>query len=154
MKVRRVLLIAAPVVASLLVVATVQTRAKSGTAQYANPSIFRPRPYLVSCVVRAFVREGISLHDVLPGSAARLGRVSLQPDRHNVIFEVTVTATPRKAEALLAQARATKKLYPKLRAAAVPMRDGNLYISYRDRAQAKRLVSRALGRLPAVCGHS
>jgi hypothetical protein len=79
------------------------------------------------------------------------GLVPLQPDQRNLIIEVTVSATPRKAHALVAQARALKQLYPKRLAGSLVTRQANLFISYRDRPHARQVVIAALGQLTASC---
>jgi hypothetical protein len=104
----------------------------------------------VRCVVRAFAREGVSLYNANP-ALEKLGWVPLRPTQRKFIFEVTVAATPRKAQVLLAQAKATKKLYPKQFAGALIMRRANLFISLRDSRQARRVVTTALGQIAPLC---
>lgn len=110
---------------------------------------FKPYPYSVACVVSVFGASGTHLRNVLPGSGMKFGWVLLQPLRSSLYVRITVTASPRKAQALIVKASPGERVHPKQSRTLRATRDGNLFISYRSRLQERRLVSGALHRLAA-----
>lgn len=112
---------------------------------------FAAKPYSVRCVTRAFAAAGIQLYNAQPGAGKRLGFVALHPDQEGLVNEVTLTEDPAHATALLVRARAVIRAFPKRFKESALAAEGNLFISYRNRPQATRVVDGALQRVRTRC---
>jgi hypothetical protein len=125
-----------------------------GVASGSSPSTrFHPVPYSVPCVVAGFAKVGVPLQNVMPGSGAKLGFVVLQPDFGNTqTFQVTVTASPRKAERMMDQTNAIAKLHLRQNRGFRRTHAGNLFISYRDRPHESQRLKRGLDQITSACG--
>jgi hypothetical protein len=113
---------------------------------------FHPVPYAVPCVMAGFLKVGMPLQNVMPGSGAKLGFVLLEPDFGSTpTFQVTVTAAPRNAARMMDQTDAIAKLHVRQNRGFSRTHAGNLFVSYRNRPRESQLVKRALDQITAAC---
>jgi hypothetical protein len=98
-----------------------------------------------------FAKVGLPMWSAFPGLGRKRGLVMLLPEATGLKVQVTIAASPGKADVMMAQARAIAKLHLKMNAGSVATSEGNLYISYRDRPHERQLVRLGLDQIKATC---